>query len=162
MPLMEISEQEEVGRWESVDWVEHPAALIGFFALIIVGMLCIMALIAVPARAETATTFDLVSVEDMREGGLFLPSEHPGQVIAATTIETKIEIAVTGLLARATVHQSFVNPTDAWAEAVYVFPLPEAKSSGVKKPARPMRPPWKKAGRQACWISSVRTCSPPL
>ena len=61
----------------------------------------------------------------MDDGGLFLPSEHPGYVVPATTVETHVDIRVHGIIARARVTQRYLNPTDQWTEGVYVFPLPE-------------------------------------
>lgn len=107
------------------DLGEHPAILIGAFAVFVFAMLCIVSLIATPARAQTSPPNTVVTLADMDRGGLFLPSDQPGQVISATAVDTKIDVEVTGLLSRATVHQTFSNPTDRWTEAVYVFPLPE-------------------------------------
>ena len=38
---------------------------------------------------------------------------------------TDVRMDVTGMIARVTVKQRFVNPTGEWREGVYVFPLPE-------------------------------------
>jgi len=43
----------------------------------------------------------------------------------APQLQTDVEIVVTGLLARVRVQQRFRNPTDAWVEGVYTFPLPD-------------------------------------
>ncbi len=40
-------------------------------------------------------------------------------------ISTDVEIQVIGLIGRTRVTQKFSNPTNAWVEGVYVFPLPE-------------------------------------
>ena len=40
-------------------------------------------------------------------------------------LATDVEIRVTGMIARARVHQEFTNPSREWAEGVYVFPLPD-------------------------------------
>ena len=43
-------------------------------------------------------------------------------------LKTDVQIAVTGIIARTTLKQEFVNPSrekDNWAEGIYVFPLPE-------------------------------------
>lgn len=80
----------------------------------------------VPAdRAATADEAGRLPVAAMERGGLFLPSDRPGYVIPATTVGADVEIDVAGPIARATVRQTFVNPTDGWIEGVYVFPLPE-------------------------------------
>jgi Ca-activated chloride channel family protein len=49
----------------------------------------------------------------------------PGPVGPAPTLETDVDIAVTGIVVRTRVTQRFVNPTDDWLEGVYVFPLPD-------------------------------------
>jgi Ca-activated chloride channel family protein len=46
-------------------------------------------------------------------------------LVPAPALDTRVELRVTGMVARATVHQQFVNPAAVWAEGVYVFPLPE-------------------------------------
>lgn len=46
-------------------------------------------------------------------------------LVPAPALDTRVELRVTGMVARATVHQEFVNPAGAWAEGIYVFPLPE-------------------------------------
>lgn len=44
---------------------------------------------------------------------------------AAPTVDTVVEIEVSGMIARTTVRQRFTNPSEEWVEGVYVFPLPE-------------------------------------
>jgi Ca-activated chloride channel homolog len=46
-------------------------------------------------------------------------------LVPAPALDTRVELRVTGMVARATVHQEFVNPATVWAEGIYVFPLPE-------------------------------------
>jgi Ca-activated chloride channel homolog len=55
---------------------------------------------------------------------LWRTAQHP-EPGAAPLLATDVELRVTGLVARAVVRQRFANPSDEWAEAVYVFPLPE-------------------------------------
>lgn len=83
--------------------------------------------IAVIGLASTGQASPPVPIPyaEMDKGGLFLPSDIPGTVIPAIAVATDIDIAVNGLVARATVRQRFENPTDQWLEGVYVFPLPE-------------------------------------
>src|SRR3546814_3376178 len=40
-------------------------------------------------------------------------------------LKTEVDIAVSGMVARATVRQVLHNPSDRWLEGIYVFPLPE-------------------------------------
>ena len=43
----------------------------------------------------------------------------------APTLDTDVNFTVTGPIARVVVKQRFHNPSNKWAEAVYLFPLPE-------------------------------------
>jgi Ca-activated chloride channel family protein len=58
-------------------------------------------------------------------GSLLFATEVDGVYLPAPNLETAIHVRVTGMLARTEVRQRFHNPTDAWVEGVYVFPLPE-------------------------------------
>ena len=40
-------------------------------------------------------------------------------------LDTKVQMDITGNINRVIVEQVFTNPSDSWAEGVYVFPLPE-------------------------------------
>ena len=40
-------------------------------------------------------------------------------------LDTKVQMDITGNINRGIVEQVFTNPSDMWAEGVYVFPLPE-------------------------------------
>ena len=40
-------------------------------------------------------------------------------------LDTKVQMDITGNINRVIVEQVFTNPSDMWAEGVYVFPLPE-------------------------------------
>ena len=44
---------------------------------------------------------------------------------AALMLDTDVDIAVSGMIARTTVTQRFSNESDRWAEGIYVFPLPD-------------------------------------
>ena len=68
------------------------------------------------------------SLNDVKGGRLLFKTNQPGRYLPAPTLKTDVRISVTGLIARATVSQEFLNPSlekDAWAEGIYVFPLPE-------------------------------------
>ncbi|MEE8271858.1 MAG: hypothetical protein V3R98_09030, partial [Alphaproteobacteria bacterium] len=73
-----------------------------FFAL--VGILLVLALIHDGAAAETGAP---VPVDAMHRGGLYLPSELPGYVVPATTVDTTAHITVSGLVGRARITQRF-------------------------------------------------------
>ncbi|MBL4783079.1 MAG: marine proteobacterial sortase target protein [Porticoccaceae bacterium] len=44
--------------------------------------------------------------------------------VLAPQLSSRVDIHITGPIARVRVAQTFNNPSDAWAEAVYTFPLP--------------------------------------
>jgi Ca-activated chloride channel family protein len=64
-----------------------------------------------------------ISPRRVTEGALFWKTGQ-GQV-AAPVLATDVDIRVTGMIARAKVHQEFTNPAAEWAEGIYVFPLPD-------------------------------------
>ena len=69
-----------------------------------------------------------IALGDVKGGRFLFKTAQPGRYRPAPTLKTDVRIAVTGLIARATVTQEFTNPSldkDAWAEGIYVFPLPE-------------------------------------
>src|SRR5688500_38524 len=67
------------------------------------------------ARAEVRTQVDR---------GLLLRSGD-GESFAAPIVGTAVAVRVTGIVARSRATQVFLNPTTAWVEGIYVFPLPE-------------------------------------
>ncbi|HEX6200832.1 MAG TPA: marine proteobacterial sortase target protein, partial [Thermoanaerobaculia bacterium] len=66
-----------------------------------------------------------VGLADVEGGCLLLATEVDGVFLPAPGQETEVTIRVAGPVARAEVRQRFRNPTDAWVEGVYVFPLPD-------------------------------------
>ena len=73
----------------------------------------------------TLILFPFAAQADSPEGGLFFKTNKPGVYYEAPLVKTEAQISVTGTIVRATVRQHFVNPSNAWLEGVYVFPLPE-------------------------------------
>ncbi|MEL7297904.1 MAG: VIT domain-containing protein, partial [Pseudomonadota bacterium] len=53
------------------------------------------------------------------------PTQTAAGFSVAPRLSTDIDLQVVGDIARATVTQTFLNPTDDWVEATYVFPLPD-------------------------------------
>ena len=47
------------------------------------------------------------------------------EIFAAPTLKTDVHVDVQGLLSTTTVKQYFINPTNTWMEATYLFPLPD-------------------------------------
>jgi len=66
-----------------------------------------------------------VRLADVDGGSLLLSTEAEGVYLPAPTLDTDVSMRVRGPIARVQVRQRFHNPTDAWVEGVYVFPLPE-------------------------------------
>ena len=51
--------------------------------------------------------------------------EEEKEIFAAPTLKTDVNVDVQGLLSTTTVKQYFINPTNTWMEATYLFPLPD-------------------------------------
>ena len=77
------------------------------------------------AHAGPNTAGQTIEICDVTQGSLLFRTNQPGHFLPAPTLHTKVEIDITGLIARAVVNQEFTNPGTEWAEGVYVFPLPE-------------------------------------
>ena len=82
-------------------------------AEILCGLLALMAVLISPGHAGA------------EEGGLKLYNGAGQSLGYAPQLHTDVAIKVSGMLARVRVQQRFQNPSDAWVEGVYVFPLPE-------------------------------------
>lgn len=78
-----------------------------------------------PADTPVAETPPLMSLDDVRRGQLLFHAILTGHYAAAPLIATEVDIKVSGIVARTTVKQYFINPTPYWLEGRYVFPLPE-------------------------------------
>jgi Ca-activated chloride channel homolog len=97
-----------------------------FVAAIAFGVLLTMAATALPAplRQEESAT-EPPTTRDAQSGSLLL-RRGPGQPYsAAPNLATEVHLRVFGVIARATMVQTFKNATDDWMEGIYVFPLPE-------------------------------------
>lgn len=68
-----------------------------------------------------STPAQLVSIH--QPFGLFFRGDT--DVFEAPVLKTQVDLAVHGLIVRATVRQHFANPSNAWLEGIYRFPLPE-------------------------------------
>ncbi len=65
------------------------------------------------------------SWNDVESGTLLVQFDGSEDQWVAPTLASDVELSVSGPIVRAVVRQTFHNPGDEWAEAVYVFPLPE-------------------------------------
>src|ERR1700761_5678138 len=61
--------------------------------------------------------------DDAQTGSLFLKSSREGPAIDAMRVHTSFRAQVTGTVARVSLSQEFMNPSDDWVEGLYVFPL---------------------------------------
>ncbi|MEM7765075.1 MAG: marine proteobacterial sortase target protein [Pseudomonadota bacterium] len=92
------------------------AASAPLFVITTVGLLATAPnVVAETMRPEQAGTGTLL---------LALPTQSAASFRVAPRLSTGIDLKVVGDIARATVTQTFLNPTDDWVEATYVFPLP--------------------------------------
>jgi len=67
-----------------------------------------------------------VSLSEIRQGSLlFSARSDKGGFIAAPQLSQDVEIYISGMTSRTMVRQRFLNRTDQWQEAIYVFPLPD-------------------------------------
>ncbi len=64
------------------------------------------------------------SVGKKPKGGVLLKTATGKNPISAPLLNTTVTMTISGLIARTTVSQEFSNPSEEWAEGVYVFPLP--------------------------------------
>ena len=64
-----------------------------------------------------------VRPDQMQSGTLLFRMKHGYEI--ATRMNTAIDARITGLVARVSVRQEFLNDGAEWVEGVYVFPLPD-------------------------------------
>jgi len=92
-------------------------------------LLMVVLFVPAPVAARAATGIAAAAVapaapQRVTEGTLLFRAAE-GTAMPAPLLTTDVDLHVTGPIARAIVRQEFVNPTAAWVEGVYVFPLPE-------------------------------------
>lgn len=64
------------------------------------------------------------SPADATQGSIWLKPDNGGY-INALLLQTEVDFDISSMIARAVVKQRFKNTSQLWAEAVYVFPLPD-------------------------------------
>lgn len=74
--------------------------------------------------AEPARPDGLVRLSEIEEGALLIRTVEAGLYVPAPMVATDIALDIAGPVVRATITQRFENPSDAWVEGTYVFPLP--------------------------------------
>jgi len=83
---------------------------------------------AQPVESLSTGVIPTMGINDVTEGTLLFKTNQLGRYTPAPILKTDVQIAVTGIIARATVRQEFTNPSEKkgdWLEGLYVFPLPE-------------------------------------
>lgn len=75
-------------------------------------------------ESESAPVF-VKDYRHVKQGSFFLERGGQDGYQLSPLIDTKVDIKVTGLIARAKVTQVFTNDTEHWVNGIYVFPLPE-------------------------------------
>jgi len=96
---------------------------VGILTSILLSLLVL--LLSPAAGAMTADHGEAPTVEhpaDVTRGSLLLKTANGLE--EAPLLQTDVRFAVSGLISRARLQQSFMNESNEWVEAVYVFPLP--------------------------------------
>ncbi|WP_188152313.1 marine proteobacterial sortase target protein [Teredinibacter waterburyi] len=94
----------------------------GWLVLSLIALL-LNILVAAPARADEINSGNANRYHP--EAGQLLFVQDENQFTNAIHIQTSATVTVSGLVAEVWYQQTFVNESDQWQEAVYVFPLPE-------------------------------------
>ncbi len=76
-----------------------------------------------PASAVPETLFDELWPSQMQSGSLLMHMQTGYRI--ATRMNTDIDLTVSGVVARVSVRQRFLNDGPEWVEGIYVFPLPD-------------------------------------
>lgn len=111
-------------------------------------------------------------LEDVGAGQLMFSTDQPGIFQSSVLLHSEVHFQVNGLVAHASLSQSFRNDSDDWAEGIYVFPLEDDAAvnrlvitigerviEGVireKKQARKLYQSAKATGRKAGLIEQQR------
>ena len=69
-------------------------------------------------------TDDVNNPFNTQHGSLWLLQDD-GSYLESLQLDTDVDIQVSGVIARTTVTQRFINSNDLWAEGLYLFPLPD-------------------------------------
>ena len=78
-----------------------------------------------PQAVKVTPAASTVTLDNIHSGSLVYATKFPGQHIPAPLLGTEVDIQISGPMARVVMKQDFINPSDIWLEARYVFPLPE-------------------------------------
>jgi Ca-activated chloride channel family protein len=70
-------------------------------------------------------SLDHVRLDQISEGSLVFDDTQTGAWLKAPTVDTSVDMKITGMIAHVTVKQKFSNPTSIWQNGIYIFPLPD-------------------------------------
>lgn len=76
-------------------------------------------------QAANAQELQTTSLDQAGNASLLLKTTQAGQYLPVLAVNSDVDLRVTGVILRAHVTQTFVNPTKRCVEGIYVFPLPE-------------------------------------
>jgi Ca-activated chloride channel family protein len=93
-----------------------------FFTLVII---FIYLLTISSANVNLELFEETVTLNDAKRGSLLIETDQAGQYHLAPTVDTNVQMDITGLVARVSVTQHFTNTSSEWVNGIYVFPLPE-------------------------------------
>mgnify|MGYP002398199889 CR=1 FL=1 len=116
--MINCNDREEKSGLEGRRWTADPGTLL---MLVYIGFL---ACIVIFGSLHEASGAEMEKAE--LEGGLTFFTEE-GR-LQGPILSQDVSMQVSGMLVRTTVKQHFINPSEDWVEAVYVFPLPEESS----------------------------------
>jgi Ca-activated chloride channel family protein len=85
-------------------------------------LLLVMAALLTCAQLQAT---DRIRLDEVRQGSLVFGVAGTNTYNKAPTLDTRVEMNITGMLARVTVTQTFLNSSDEWLHGIYIFPLPE-------------------------------------
>lgn len=99
------------------------------FLIRLVGAIVLFALAFLVASTVKANeigtgTYKRPDINSTTRGSVWLLPSN-GIYLEALQLESKVNISVSGMIARAKIRQKFKNSSSLWAEGTYVFPLPE-------------------------------------
>ncbi len=111
--------------WSVTRWVGS-AAIVAMSALHVAIVTPAFAIDSgLPTHTAGHVAGGVTKPNDAKSGTLLLHTEKSGEFVEAPRLGTDYNIDVSGSIARTVLTQRFVNPSEGWVEAVYVFPLPE-------------------------------------
>ena len=76
------------------------------------------------ANHESSQSNKPIHVNEAESGSMIFRFDSLPSIMQIA-LQTKVQMDITGNINRVTVRQTFTNPSNKWAEGVYVFPLPE-------------------------------------